>query len=55
MPNSVAIEIVHSSAQQKRFIRFAWDHYKGDPNWIPPLRSEIKKLLNYKPHPFYFL
>jgi len=53
MPNTVVIEIVQTSAQQKRFIRFAWDHYNGDPNWIPPLRSEIKKLLNYKPHPFY--
>ena len=53
MPDVVTIEPVESRSQQKRFIGFAWDHYQGDPNWVPPFRSEIKKLLNYSPHPFY--
>lgn len=34
-------------------MRFAWDHYRGDPNWIPPLRGNQRELLNYRPHPFY--
>ncbi len=34
-------------------MRFGWDHYRGDPNWIPPLRTNFKELLNYVPHPFY--
>ena len=53
MPDSVTIEPVQNSRQQKQFIQFAWDHYQGDENWVPPLRSEIKKLLNYTPHSFY--
>ncbi len=27
--------------------------YEGDPNWIPPLRSNQQELVGYKPHPFY--
>lgn len=51
--NSISIESVTSKAQQKSFIKFAWDLYKGDPNWIPPLIINIRELLNYKHHPFY--
>ena len=54
MTNSdVQIIPVSSRAQQKEFVQFAWRHYKGDENWIPPLRSHHKELLNYKRHPFY--
>ena len=51
--NSISIEPVSTKAQQKTFVRFAWDHYRGDPNWIPPLLMNIRELLNYKHHPFY--
>ena len=51
--NSISIIPVSSKADQKAFIKFAWEHYKGDPNWIPPLIMNIKELLNYKKHPFY--
>ena len=50
---SISIEPVNTKARQKAFIKFAWDLYKGDPNWIPPLLVNIKELLNYNPHPFY--
>lgn len=53
MPDSIQIVPVSNRSQQKQFIRFAWDHYAGDANWIPPLISEIRGLLNYVPHPFY--
>ena len=39
--------------QQKQFLEFPWTLYEGDPNWIPPLRSNQKELVGYKPHPFY--
>ena len=50
-----AIEVfpVVSKTDQKRFMQFAWDLYRGDENWIPPLRMDQKELLNYKHHPFY--
>jgi GNAT superfamily N-acetyltransferase len=51
--SSISVIPVSTKAQQKAFIRFAWDHYAGDPNWIPPLISNIRELLNYKKHPFY--
>lgn len=38
---------------QKAFIRFPFDHYKGDPNWVPPLLMSERELLNYVKHPFY--
>jgi GNAT superfamily N-acetyltransferase len=51
--SQISVVPVTSRRQQKDFIRFAWTLYKGDPNWIPPLRMNLKELLNYKPHPFY--
>ena len=51
--SSISVIPVTTKAQQKAFIRFAWDHYRGDPNWVPPLIQTIKELLNYRKHPFY--
>ena len=51
--SSISVIPVSSKAQQKSFVRFAWDHYKGDPNWIPPLIHSIQELVNYRKHPFY--
>ena len=31
----------------------AWDLYRDDKNWVPPLRMDINELLNYRKHPFY--
>jgi len=53
MSSSVSVIAVETKADQKAFMQFAWDHYSGDPYWVPPIRSEIKGLLNYRPHPFY--
>ena len=33
--------------------RFPWELYRGDPNWIPPLRLDEEELVGYRPHPFY--
>ena len=51
--NSVTVSPVQTKADQNAFIKFAWGHYRGDPNWIPPIRMNIRELLNYRPHPFY--
>jgi GNAT superfamily N-acetyltransferase len=44
---------VTTRAQQKQFINLPWKLYAGDPNWVPPLLMEHKKLLGYKHHAFY--
>jgi GNAT superfamily N-acetyltransferase len=51
--SNLVVQPVNTRAQQKQFIDFAWKHYAGDPNWVPPLLMEQKKLLGYKRHPFY--
>jgi len=35
------------------FLKFAWKIYKGDPNWVPPLMMDKKKILNKDKNPFY--
>ena len=52
-PDSIRIVPVNDRKQQKAFMQFAWDHYRGDANWVPPLRDNLKELLNFKHHPFY--
>ena len=47
------IHRVTTRRQKKQFLEFPWTLYKGDPNWVPPLRSNQKELVGYVPHPFY--
>jgi hypothetical protein len=46
------IEIVSDKAGLDRFIRLPWKVYQGNPNWVPPLRSEMEFILGEK-NPFY--
>lgn len=51
--NLVNIEELSGAGDLKEFIRFPWKVYRGNPNWVPPLRSEVKFLLNEKENPFF--
>jgi GNAT superfamily N-acetyltransferase len=51
--SSLVITPVTSRRQQKQFIRLPWALYEGDPNWIPPLLFDHRRLLGYGHHPFY--
>jgi GNAT superfamily N-acetyltransferase len=51
--SNLVIERVVTARQKKQFLQYPWTLYKGDPNWIPPLRDDRKQLVGYKPHPFY--
>lgn len=46
------IRPVASAADLNAFIDLAWRIQGQDPNWVPPLRSEVKKLLSPQ-HPFW--
>jgi GNAT superfamily N-acetyltransferase len=35
------------------FLRLPWSIYRGDSNWVPPIISEQKKLLDPKVNPFW--
>ena len=39
------IETVTEKKGLDRFIRFPWAVYEGDPNWVPPLISEMEFVL----------
>lgn len=52
MPH-LEVVAVATRHERKLFFNLPWDLYRGDPNWIPPLRLVQKELLNYKRHPFY--
>ncbi|MEX2585181.1 MAG: GNAT family N-acetyltransferase [Balneolaceae bacterium] len=47
------VTFVSTKAEKDRFIRFPYQHYKGDTYWVAPLLLEQKKLLDVKKNPFY--
>lgn len=51
--SSLVVEPVASRRQRKQFLEFPWRHYRGDPNWVPPLRQNQKELVGFARHPFY--
>lgn len=51
--SNLIIQRVATSKQRKQFLQYPWTLYRGDPNWIPPLRASQKELVGYAPHPFY--
>lgn len=54
MPASpVDVKPVQSKSDQKLFLNYPWELYRGDPNWIPPIRMNQKELVGFKKHPFH--
>jgi GNAT superfamily N-acetyltransferase len=37
----------------EQFVQFPFALYRGDPYWVPPLRSEMRTIMNRGKHPFY--
>jgi hypothetical protein len=44
---------VRKKAEMKEFVDLPWKIYRGDKNWIPPLRFAVKKLLHPQKHPYW--
>jgi GNAT superfamily N-acetyltransferase len=49
----VQISEVRTPVQLKAFIDLPWQIYANNPNWVPPLKAEVKKLLDRRHHPFW--
>ena len=47
-----AVAPVRGRAELRRFIRLPWRIYADDPAWVPPLMSDVRKLLD-PGHPFH--
>lgn len=50
---STQIITVKNKSDKKRFIKSQWNFYKGDPNFVPPLIMERKKVLDTEKNPLY--
>jgi GNAT superfamily N-acetyltransferase len=50
---SLVVKPVETRRERQQFLMLPWDLYRGDPQWIPPLRTNQQELVGYKPHPFY--
>ncbi|MEO5577856.1 MAG: N-acetyltransferase [Sphingomicrobium sp.] len=51
--SDLIIRPVSSKHDRKAFVDFAWQVYKDDPAWIPPLKSEVHALLDPKENPWF--
>ena len=43
------IKKIKSAKELNSFIRFPWKIYKDNPNWVPPLISDVKYMLTKNP------
>lgn len=44
---------INSKKELKRFIKFEWEVYRGDKNWVPPLIIDMMAKFNLKKNPFF--
>ena len=53
MNDPIIIRPVQTKADRKAFVDFAWEVYKRDPAWVPPLKDEVHGLLDPKQNPWF--
>jgi len=51
--SDLVITPVSGKADLKAFIDLPWSLYANDPNWVPPLKAEVKALLTPGDNPFF--
>lgn len=51
--SSVSVRPLRTKRDEKRFIKFQWVPYKGNPAWVPPLLLDRRKLMDRRKNPFY--
>lgn len=44
---------VSRNRQMKDFLRLPYIIYRKDPNWVPPLRTEVRRILNKRRNPYF--
>ena len=53
MTQALTITPVTTKADRKAFVDFAWDVYKDDPYWTPPLKDEVMGLITPGKNPWF--
>ncbi|MCX6133439.1 MAG: hypothetical protein NTU47_06450 [Ignavibacteriales bacterium] len=51
--SAIQIQPVVTNSDREQFIKFLWKIYEGNPNWVPPLLMDRRKLMDKKKNPFY--
>jgi hypothetical protein len=51
--SAVTIRPVHGKKDRKAFVDFAWEVYKDDPHWVPPLKDEVHGLITPGKNPWF--
>jgi hypothetical protein len=49
----IEIVVVEGGSELKDFIDLPWDLYAEHPRWVPPLKKEVRRLLDPGRHPFW--
>ena len=47
------VDRVSGRADLAAFIHLPFTLYRDDPNWVPPLKADVRKLMDRARHPFY--
>ena len=50
---NVIVRPVETKKEKKAFVDFAWEAYKGDPAWVPPLKDEVHGLITPGKNPWF--
>jgi hypothetical protein len=53
MSAAITLRPVETRVDRRAFVDFAWEVYKDDPCWVPPLKDEVHGLLNPKKNPWF--
>ncbi|WP_265587851.1 N-acetyltransferase [Sphingomicrobium arenosum] len=53
MSNALRITPVEGRADLDAFVDLPWSIYADDPYWVPPLKAEVKALLNPRQNPWF--
>ena len=49
----ITIRPVEDAADRKAFVDLAWTLNQSDPNWIPPLKTEVHSLIDPRTNPWF--
>jgi len=49
---AVRVDIVSGAGDLRQFVNLPWRLYAGDPCWVPPLKSQVRTMVDPR-HPFY--
>lgn len=50
---NVTVRPVESAKDRKAFVDFAWEAYRDDPAWVPPLKDEVHGLITPGKNPWF--